>query len=196
MDHDPEWDGGYYQLAICLGPRDDARVAAAVTTLADGAGIGASIDGRSLCTDGDAKRRVALPFATERPPQAADDVACVIGLVRESDAEDTENSGDDWLDLSIPLGSLARVEGRVGAYPFDSPDDAGRSLAWRAPLDAWFVDIARAVDVVQPFRFAVIGFNVSGEWPPLSEAGTAAAERHVTWLVRHGGALRVLPANR
>lgn len=67
--------------------------------------------------------------------------------------------GADWLDLCLPLGALANLGRRVGAYPFD---ESASSRAWREPVERRFEGIGRAVFDVVRFEHAVTGFEVSG----------------------------------
>jgi hypothetical protein len=173
---DEEWRGGYYELAMRLGASDDARLDAAVNALARAAGIRDAMSARSLVAHSFQRTRIVLPVDTKRPPSAPADAACVIHLVRDEGAD-----AEDWLDLCLPMGGLARVEVRVGAYPVG---DIEGSLAWRRPIDDWFATIGRAVFDAAPFRYAHIGHEVSG----YELLGAA--------LVPDGSGLRYEPATR
>jgi hypothetical protein len=56
-------------------------------------------------------------------------------------------------------GALARVDRRIGGYPFDQRSGV-ESLTWRAPLDRWLADVAVAVHADVPFQRALIGFEI------------------------------------
>jgi hypothetical protein len=125
------WIGGFYELAIQLGPRDDARLGLAVRVLAEAASIKGpwhvqwepdkaqaadwTVAERSW---GQLRGLVALPGGQH--------VICSVIAVREED-------GDDWLLLGIPIEALGRVDAWIGGYPFEPDDNA--SLAWRQPID-------------------------------------------------------------
>jgi hypothetical protein len=152
------WTGGYYELAMQLGERDDVRLQAALDVLVRMAGIAgpwhvqwqpdrvrpvswsvAGLEAGHLCG------QVQLP--------GGEPVICAVIAVRCDD-------GDDWLDLCIPLEALCRRDARIGGFPF-APDH-GTSLTWRQPIDGWFARLAGEVRQEAAFRLAVIGFEVSG----------------------------------
>ena len=132
------WTGGYYGLAMQLGPRDDAHLQAAVGVLARAAGIAwpwhvqwqpdrvrpASWRIADL-TAAQLRGQVQLPDGRQ--------VICAVVAVRE-------DLGDDWLDLCMPLEALGRQDARIGGFPFE-PDDS-TSLVWRQPIDNWFARLA------------------------------------------------------
>ena len=69
------------------------------------------------------------------------------------------SAGSDLLPkivFYLPMGALGRAY-PVGAYPFAD----GSSLAWRDEVDTWLVEFGRAVHAEQPFRFGIIGHEVS-----------------------------------
>jgi hypothetical protein len=49
---------------------------------------------------------------------------------------------------------------RSGGFPFD--DDTGASLAWRRPIDDWFVRLAEEVRLEVGFRLEAIGWEADG----------------------------------
>jgi hypothetical protein len=153
------WTGGYYELAMQLGERDDVRLQAALAVLARAAGIAgpwhvqwqpdrvrqvswtvADLEAGAL------RGQLQLPYG--------EPMICAVFGVREDD-------GDDWLDLSIPLEALGRSDGRIGGFPFEP--EGSDSLTWRRPIDDWFARLAGEVRQETAFRLAVIGFEVSGE---------------------------------
>lgn len=130
LDVSENWHGGSYELAVNLGPRDDTRMEAALTTVWSSAtveGCLARDEARSHpvpCTllsleqFGHLNGRVRLPDGGV--------IVCGVVAVREE-------NGDDWLIFYLPLGALAEHDARVGAFPFG--DDGGEaSRAWREPI--------------------------------------------------------------
>ena len=101
-------------------------------------------------------------------PDLGATLATVI-LVRES-ARDSARAGEgsDWLDLCLPLGALANLDNRVGAYPLGDVSDSSR---WRRPIESWFEGIATAVFDAVPFVYAVTGNEVSGLEPSEQTSG-------------------------
>jgi hypothetical protein len=193
---DNNWNGGFYELSIDLGDRDDARLASALERAWDDPRLdGCFADRRREPAD---QIRVAPTLAAQSesghlrgvavlPNGAA--MVCGTVVIRE------DYRGIDWLDLYLPLGALARADGRVGGYPFGSTittcDDAPsrESLEWRRPIDNWLAGIGSSIFAVAPFRLGLIGFEVSG-----AELTDIPAERYATYLVPVGGRLVVLPA--
>ena len=88
------------------------------------------------------------------------------------------DGGSDWLGLGLPLGSLGRVDARVGAYPFGGHDD---SRAWREPIDLWMTEIAEAVAIRTGFEVGMIGFDAYGEDDGFD--GEPASHPWITYLV-------------
>ncbi|MGH8890633.1 MAG: hypothetical protein ACRDV3_12875 [Acidothermaceae bacterium] len=153
---DPEsWTGGYYELTFLLGPPDSARLQAAMNSLISAAGL---LGPWRLSPDSERVRgtwtsaeldRGALRTAFRLP----DNHLTAAVLLGPWDAD-----GDDSLTLGLPLGALARVDKRIGAFPFG--DDGGpRSLSWRQPLDSWLAEIAEHVRRSVGFELAVIGLE-------------------------------------
>ncbi len=68
----------------------------------------------------------------------------------------------DWLVLYIPLGALARVDVRVGGFPFG--DDGGAaSLSWRRPIDTWLAEVGTRIYSEVPFELALVGYESLAE---------------------------------
>jgi hypothetical protein len=103
-------------------------------------------------------------------------VVCVTHVVREID--DAGRTPHDWLDLCLPTGALGRADARVGGYPFGDDD----SLPWRAPIDEWMYRVAASVFRSAPFRFALVGFEVSGD-PAADLEGPVPDERWVGYVL-------------
>ena len=125
--------GGWYELAVEFQASDGETADSAVIELSQLAGVESAVGGQVL----------RLPDGQQ--------VVCDLARVEE-------DGGSSWVVLGVPLGALARVDPRIGAYPFgDYP-----GTAWRRPLDDWLADVAvRLFDVI-PFSLALVGFEVSG----------------------------------
>lgn len=196
LDHDDNWNGGFYELALQLGPRDDARLAAALAGVWAAARVHGCYARRleggrrhepvpcdldSLETRGHLKGVVRLEIGLE--------VVCGVVAVREE-----QDEMNDWLDFYLPLGALADADPRVGAYPFEEPESDG-SFAWRAPLDTWLAEIGRRVFGVVPFRLGIIGFEVSGVTSATDLGGQAPVDRPQTgYLIPQADGLGFFPA--
>ena len=131
-DPQDEWNrcGGEYELAVELDDPDEARVDAAVRELSRLAGVEPVAGGHAL-----------------RLPDGAR-VVCTHQVFG------TEDSGSVWIVLGLPLGSLARVDPRVGSFPIS---ELGAS--WRPSLDAWLASLAMRLFDVVPFSLALVGFH-------------------------------------
>lgn len=157
MNDDENWTGGFYELRLVLGTADDDNLdralrsvwrAAAIqgcrTRGVDAAGfVDVELGTAALQAHGHLYGLLILPSGAR--------VVCGGFVDRYEDV--------DTLELYMPLGALARVDRRIGGYPFDEHSGAA-SLAWRAGLDQWLADIAAAVHADVPFQRAVIGFEV------------------------------------
>jgi hypothetical protein len=165
-DPDDTWTGGYYELAVLLGPRDDARLAAARAALWRLAGFA-----------GTPPRGLVEPVP-RRP------VAALLGEVRE------EVNPIDWVFVNLPMGALSRWHPAVGAFPF-GPEGGEPSRSWREPLEAWLLDVGRALFAEVPFVRAITGFEASALGP---EGGGESG--HHGLLIADGGALTVIPVSR
>jgi hypothetical protein len=176
INSDDNWVGGFYELSIDLGSKDDSRLDRALRALWRHAAVGGCFAPRyqnNISGDRAPLRltdHVAVPIGlasleesghlrgTVRLPSG---VEIVCGAVAVRFDEDP-----DWLDFYLPLGALADVDRRIGGFPFGEDSDAG-SLSWRLPLDRWLAEIGSRVFEEVPFGFARIGFEASGEpFPP------------------------------
>ncbi|MGW0215689.1 hypothetical protein ACWDXH_14985 [Micromonospora chokoriensis] len=165
---DPEnWTGGFYELILVLGAADDARLDRAVGALWRAAGVRECRAGVDLvevapCADsfaigGHLRGTLTLPSVKR--------VVC--------GSYTSRYEGVDILNLYLPLGALARVDKRIGGYPFDQRSGV-ESLIWRAPLDRWLADIAVTVYADVPFARAVIGFEADDEFDTTTGASYVA----------------------
>ena len=171
-DLDDNWTGGHYELAVNLGPSsDDARIDAAVAAVEEVAGVRR-----------DPHRPLSRLNAAGVTTCPSGDVVCGISVVQEGEG------GDDWVFLFVPLGALEKRDPRVGAYPFGH-DGGAVSRGWREPLDAWLLDLGRALFTRVRFAYAFAGFETSGE----SLEELTGDVRHHPVLVRDGETLRHLP---
>ncbi|WP_345155326.1 hypothetical protein [Micromonospora maritima] len=160
MTDDENWTGGFYELCLLLGAADDDTVDRALLSLwraagvrgchvrrADGPGFAAAEPGvAALHEHGHLLGTLTLPSGAR--------VVCGSLLFRYENV--------DTLEFYLPLGALARVDDRIGGYPFDRSSGV-ESLSWRGALDRWLADVAVAVHGEVPFHRALIGFEVDGD---------------------------------
>jgi hypothetical protein len=133
------WYGGFYELALEIGPSDDPRLDAALELLLRGARVAGRVD-----HGGHLRGVVGLPDGMS--------VVCGGLAIREDEGPSC------WACFYLPLGALERADARVGGYPFGSFE---RSLEWRLPIDDWLAAVGREVYREVPFRLGKIGMEVS-----------------------------------
>ncbi|MGW4527099.1 hypothetical protein [Amycolatopsis sp. NPDC004378] len=104
------------------------------------------------------------------------------------------DDGSTLTTFYLPLGALARLDRRVGGFPF-GPSGGPGSLAWRTELDTWLAGVAEEVFVEAGFSLGVIGFELD---PVLSAelGGVVPEERWEGYLLPADGRLTYWPANR
>jgi hypothetical protein len=173
MSYDENWTGGFYELSLDLGAADDARLDRAVRTLwrAAGASVDVQPSAAALHEHGHLRGTLTLPSGAR--------VVC--------GAFSSRYEGVDGLELYLPLGALARVDRRIGGYPFDERSGA-ESLSWRAPLDRWLAGVAVAVHAEVPIHHALIGFEVD------EDADLTSEQRYAAVLVPGTAGLDYRPA--
>jgi hypothetical protein len=183
-DDEADWGAGSYELVLELGDRNDGHLQAAL----DAVRLAAHVDGSwaragshhepvpptlaSLFTHGSLYGSVVLPSGHR--------VGCGLLAIRD-DGRGTVYTASmrggkvhikhrytrplgrprDWLDLYIPLGTLAKLDPRVGFFPHILPgEDPREKLQWRRPIDDWLADIGSRTFETTPFRIGVIGGEV------------------------------------
>ncbi|MEV4710345.1 hypothetical protein [Micromonospora sp. NPDC049374] len=186
MNGDENWTGGFYELCLVLGAADDDNVDRALRSLwravgvqgchvrrADGTGFAAvELGVAALHAHGHLRGTLTLPSGAR--------VVCGGFLSRYE--------GLDTLELYLPLGALARVDRRIGGYPFDESSGV-ESLTWRSTLDRWLADVAIAVYGEVPFHRALIGFEVD------EDCGISGDQRYAAVLMPRADGLEYQPAN-
>jgi len=197
---DENWYGGYYELAIDLGlrndPGSDVRLSRALRTLWSDPHLDGCYLDRWRATTVQERVPAALPDPNEPAPLYGIAVlpsggasVCVTHVIREVGGETEPH---DWLDLSLPTGALERLDNRVEGFPFADEDD---SLVWRRPIDDWLASVATVVFAEAGFRVALIGFEVSGS-PAAETISDVPDERWIGYLVNQGGYPTYFPATR
>lgn len=197
---DENWHGGFYELALELGERSDARLQTALDVMWSDRRLNGCFSDRSRQPD--EQERMQPTVAAQAEAGHLRGLATLPSGFRTvcgSVAIRSEDDEQDWLDLYIPMGSLARADERVGAYPFGSMMTVGHdapsrdSLEWRRPIDDWLTEIASSVFEAVPFRLGLIGFETSGS-TTADELTQVPDERYVAYLVPAGRDLVVHPA--
>lgn len=200
------WHGGYYELALELGPRSDERLIAAHRAVWEHPQIAGCyedwriepteqprLDPRDDLLLGSLYGIAHLPDGKSLPAGTF--------IVRESDGPNGEflSVADgsellpDWLGFYIPTGTLAAVY-PIGSWPFGS-DEASR--VWREPLNQWLADVGTHVYRRARFRLGLVGFEASGRTyaSDLAREGIPE-ERWMGYLWPEQAQLQWYPANR
>jgi hypothetical protein len=180
---DKAWFGGFYELALEVGPPSDDRLRAALEALWSHP----DLDGCYLdrgCEPADQPRKQPdlesrhLLGVAQLPHGSR--VACGSLLIRE--VEDHS----DWLDFYLPMGSLWTAYGR---FPFadrvDWPEDP-----WLLEVDDWLAKVGLWIARSRSFRLGLIGVEVCGEaYAADITAQGIPAERYVGYLWPSGGSV-------
>jgi hypothetical protein len=152
------WLGGYYELAIEVGPRSDERLLVALNAVWSDADLDGVFLDREIEPSQQERHRITadlLQFGHLRGlahlPNG-ETVACGTCLIREDD-------GPDWLDFYLPMGALETAYS-VGGYPFEPTAETSRP--WREILDGWLARIGVAVYKQVHYELGLVGFEVSG----------------------------------
>jgi len=185
-DHE-NFIGGFYELSVEVGTRDDDRLWRTADAVWHHAGI-----------EGCYRLQPPPPEPVQRSLDSFDRFGQLHGVVRlpigglvvcSMLAFRDDSGGSDSLDFSIPLGALSAAGVRVGGYPFGSPADCRKALLlWRKPLDSWLIGIARRTYDEVNFKLALVGFEVGMD----QFNGEVPEERPFAYLVPDAsGALHV-----
>jgi hypothetical protein len=187
------WAGGFYELAIEVGPPDDDRLERALRAVWTAAGVRGCHVRRDVepadqtsvtCGLAELEAHGHLYGVVTLPSGA--DIVCGVVVIRE-------NHGPDWVDFYLPVGALGRVDGRVGAFPFGA-DGEPTSLLWRRPIDDWLAEVGRLVYEHVDYRMALIGFEAAGEASAADLAEGEAVPSGWAHLVPDADSVRYLPA--
>ncbi len=153
------WIGGFYELALEVGPQSDDRLRAALATLWSHPDLdGCYLDrGREPAGQPRVQPDCLLETGSHllglaRLPNGVR-VACGTCLISEDD-------GPDWLDFYLPMGSLGTVY-LAGGFPFGS--EADWPGPWRYEVDDWMAGVGLWVARSASFQLGLIGFEVSGQ---------------------------------
>lgn len=193
------WTGGFYELAVELGDRDDQRLDAAISAAWADPRLSGPFAARNR--EPGAQERVAPSLATHTATDHLRGLAQLpIGrMVVCGSVIIREEGGTDWFDFYLPLGALSRADSRVGAYPFGATMTVGDqvattdSLVWRGPIDRWLATMAKRIFDVAPFRVGLIGWEMSGT-TSAAEIDAVPDERYMTYLMPNDGDLAVYEA--
>jgi len=193
LNDEANWARGFYELALELGPSDDARLEQALLAVwregcvagcfapeyRPGNPVRRLIGHSSVEPCLPELRRCHELHGIVRLPGGAD-VVCAAAMDR---GETT-----DWLSFCLPIGALARADSRLGTYPF-GPDGGRGSLRWRRPIDDWLASVAIGIFAEVQFRLGLIGCEAAGE-VEAEQLAMGPAPSYLGYLWPAGGGLR------
>jgi hypothetical protein len=183
------WHGGFLEAAIVLGPREDhdadERLISALNAVwSSDFTFGPHADRFSFRADSEPITTIgAGTIDLQSPGHLYGWIKLPLGswsvggtcVIREEYGDPNL----DWLDVYLPLGALAELDGRVGAYPFGDTDAC---QSWLEPLSARLGELACTVlDAVSGVA-AFIGFEVSGTPEADGWDGTVPSERSIGYV--------------
>ncbi|MGW1998454.1 hypothetical protein [Embleya sp. NPDC001921] len=183
------WSGGFYELAIEVGPRSDARLQRVLTAVWSAADVQGCFGDRSrepreqepvectveaLARFGHLQGQVRLP--------TGELVVCGCVAIPEDGAD-----GVDWLDFYIPLGALDRT----GIVYHES----GRQFYRSRVLDDWLAAVGTEAFRTADFRAGYIGWETSGCTYAATLNGLMPKSRSIGYLLPQDGELRYGAAN-
>jgi hypothetical protein len=180
------WLGGFFELAMEVGPRSDERLRTALSALWTYPDLVGCYDDRGrepadqprVAPDSLESGTHALGVA--RLPNGAR-VTYGTCLIREGD------EGPDWLDFYLPMGSLGTAY-PVNWFPFGSETDWPGP--WRSEVEDWLAEVGLWVAQSAAFRLGLIGFEVSGlEYADDIATQGIPAERFVSYLWPSAGSV-------
>lgn len=194
-----QWIGGSIEAAVVLGRRSDAGSDARVLTALSSAWSHPSLDGfysGRFTPAGLLERCHVVDASTVDPRAPGRQLGWLhVGGARWAVAatmvlrETTGSPSLDWLDIVVPIGSLAHADERVGGFPYG---DLSASREWMEPLFELLGDVARRVCVATTAMFGVVGFEIAGAAAATDGAGPLSGGR-VGYLVREGTTYRYRP---
>jgi hypothetical protein len=159
---DDLWHGGFFELAIQLGPRSDERLSRAATALWNYPLIEGCFSRRDVEL-ADQPRLSAIDAAQYQIQSGyhiygiAHKLPDSLSLVCGSLSIREDESGIDWLDFYLPMGAVDPVYEGI----YDSLITGLPSPTWLR-LEAWFAELGRYLFAHVPFSLGLIGHEVSG----------------------------------
>lgn len=188
------WVGGFYELAIEVGPRSDEQISAVVNTIWSHPTLeGCYLDrnkepyDQQKITPSQFALASGLHLLGLAQLPNGHRIACGTCNVRELD-------GPDWVDFYMPMGSLGEAY-YVGGYPFDR--EVNSSDHWQKPIDDWLMEMASYVFSTARYKLGIIGLEVSGqEYSSRLEETGIPEERYYSFLWPSGEEIKYYPRNK
>lgn len=203
LNDDENWSGGFYELSIELGERDDSRLEKALLAVWRHASVQGCFAPEYQFFSGSTPARLVGHNPVSLSLRSLEGLGHLRGVVELPDERQIvcgtvairEDDGPDWLDFYLPLGALGRTDPRVRGFPFG--DDYGvATFPWRQPIDHWLADIGSRVHDEVPYRLGLIGCEVSGEVYADQLVAGVPDEHDIGYLLPLNGKLAYREANR
>lgn len=184
------WNGGYYELAIEMGERNDERLEVAIQSLWNHSSLEGCFSKRDIAPSQQNKIIPSLSNLNEHGHLRglatlpnSEVIPCGMTTVIEVD-------GPDWLDFYIPMGALEMTLENINGFPFDNSSEC---KIWREPIDEWFTELALLTYMNVNFSLGIIGHEVSGDsYSDEVNINRIPEERYVRYLIPDKSELRVV----
>lgn len=203
---DDTWTGGFYELALEIGPYADKPLFDALKVLWKHPSLeGCYLDQTKEPDDQVRYNPVAElyyqqgmysdfhTYSISTLPNGSR-IACGSCIIREYFAgSDADEDAPDWLVFYLPMGALAQTYD-VGGYPFDT--DIKSPESWQKPIDDYLAELGKYIYAHAPSRLGLIGHEVSGTHyaDEITEQGISD-ERYIGYLLPQNGTLNYFPRN-
>ena len=203
LGDDANWGGGFYELAVELGPRDDVRLEHALSSVWRHAAVAGCFAAEYHPGSGHEPARPAGHAPVRLSLRSLEEHGHLRGVVRIPSGLDIVcgivairfEEGSDWLVFYVPLGALVETDSRIGGFPFGD-DYCGATFVWRRPIDCWLAEVGSRVYADVPFRLGLIGCEVAAEVDADDVAGGAPECRDIGYLIPGESSLEYWEANR
>ncbi|MBZ9713115.1 hypothetical protein [Deinococcus multiflagellatus] len=187
------WRGGFLELALELGPTDDAQLQKAFEVI----WIHPNVQG--VYVDRNTEPENQLLFAPSQVTPRSQGTYGVIslpsGVILPFTVLVVRGDGEDWLDIDIPMGAVQHAVGddELAFYSNGNVSDAS-PVACVRELEDFLAELASVVFTHVKYRLGLIGWEVSGtqDAQEIREQGIPTV-RHVGYVLPEESTLRYYP---
>jgi hypothetical protein len=157
------WAGGFWELAVQLGPRSDERLRKAAEAIWAYPLIEGCYMDRDIDPEG--QQRLSLSEAALTQLQSGFHIYGVahfpdnLRLVCGSISIREDESGIDWLDFYIPQGAVEATD-ELPMYDFTTGNYWPQT---HQILETWLAELGRYLFAHVPFKLGLVGHEASGE---------------------------------
>ena len=155
------WFGGFYELAIEIGPNSSQNLLQALQVLWSYPRLRGCYDSNKIEVEDQEKKnlvKIGLENWSHLYGKAIltnNDELCPCGVCIIQ-----EESGSDWLDFYFPMGALDALFNTGNSF---SKEYSKNVNSWQVEIDEWLKNLAFNIFSKVNFPLALIGLEVSGE---------------------------------